>query len=153
MNNATLEALSGAINNIEQAYGISACLDYCERQYSEMFRSEEYPLSTILGEDYNLEEARNELTDEAVLEQFIKEQTHYKHVPLASDSSSYAEGFYFEFEMWQETNPDLVQSLRENITPNSLVVDVVNYKGEGEGIALFEVSKTLRIFRGKFHYS
>ncbi|EJE4208661.1 hypothetical protein M3899_003145 [Vibrio parahaemolyticus] len=152
-NNTALKALSGAINDIEQVHGVDACLDYCERQYSEMFRSDKYPLSAILGEDYDLEEARNELANESVIEQFFKSQTHYKYVPLVSDSSDYAEGFYIDFEVWQESHPDLVQSFREQITPDTLVVDIVNYKGEGEGIALFDTNKALRIFRGKFYYS
>lgn len=148
-----LSVLSGVINAVEQQFGIDACLDYCERQYSEMFRSEEYALNTILSDEFTLDEAKEELSDGIIMAVFLQSQAEYKHTPSNDDQDRYAEGFYNSFECWQEANDKVVQSIRDQITPNTLVVEIVNYKGEGEGISLFDTSKTLRIYRGKYFYS
>jgi len=150
-----LEQLSGALKSIESTFGVDACIEYCEKQYTEKFRSEGFPLSKILSDEYSLEEAQDELVRDCVIRMFMAANTYYDSIPNPFDpecDEMYAEGFYTDLSEWEDANAPLINELKAKVNHDTLVVEITNYKGEGEGIALLSDTKNLRIFRGKFFY-
>ncbi|WP_210498463.1 hypothetical protein [Vibrio crassostreae] len=158
MNNASIDqqikTLGAEMQHLEDEHGVGACIEAAEAQYQEMFRGEAYPLKNAIAEDFTFNEAVSELSSGRILNLFIKQHRYFKEIPNLSHDEGYAESFYDEFGWWSaenKSNPLIVEA-RKQITPETLVVDICNYKGEGEGIELFDDNRHLRIFKGKFAY-
>ena len=127
--NTLLNALNVAIESLG---GEAAALSACDRMYSGVWRSE--PFTIAEGCDSgDLWELENQLKIMAYCKTTGTEQ------PV-----QYCERWYDRFSDWSDDNP-----LDISLSDDDLVVSLCNYKGEGEGLALFEMVKHLPVFRSK----
>lgn len=158
--NLTIETLTAAMNaEIKSLGGIDSAIAACDRMYSQSFRSEPY----VISEDPDWEDHITNLEMEFKVACFVaktgnqtpvKEEVEQNFSP-DDDEYDYCyfadDGFYEEMEaftdfaeMWfDDKYPDF------ELTGDTKIVCFCNYKGEGEGIGLYELNKDLPVFRSK----
>ena len=122
-----LNQLVTAMNNeVERLGGEEAALDACERMYSAVF---------ACGEPVKLSDVDDEEdTDDIVT--LIKINAFLAFTGKTEDY--YGEYLFEAMDSWEDSFV---------LDKSTLVVDTCNYKGEGEGYALY--SKDLPLFAGK----
>lgn len=108
-----------------------------EACYQATFRSEAYSLQSITNLDW-LEEVKEQITREVKIAELAK-----RGILIPNHTFEQCE---WEIEAFEEKidSVDIV-----DIPPQTLICDLCNYKGEGEGITLYDAVKHLPIFRSK----
>ncbi len=136
---STLNALSQAIGSITAAHGDDVCLAYCDAVYREVFKSPESFTYQNMGNPDS--DQFNSLVDLAA---------RYLAIKAGHDVCSVGDEFH-DMEIW-----DVINTFRneaQELVMNGLeFVDIVNYKGEGEGYEVKDLCASLRTFRGKYNY-
>lgn len=129
-----MKQVINALNSaIESLGGEQMAVDACERMYSGTWRSEPFTFADGLCDSGDLWELENQLKI------MIYCTTTGKKEP-----ATFCERWYDEFSDWLYENPQTVV-----LPENSLIVSLCNYKGEGEGIALFDMARHLPVFKSK----
>ena len=120
--NATVESLGGQ----------GAALAACDRMYSGVWRSEPFTVSEGCdsGDLWELEDQLSQML-------FIAATGHDK-------PNHFCERWYDLYNDWKYENKQVVK-----ISDDTLIVSLCNYKGEGEGLALFAIAKHLPVFKSK----
>jgi hypothetical protein len=145
----TLESASKAL---EQAVldigGEQAALDACDRMYSATFRTEPYPLKDL--EDW--EELVTELYIDIALPIYLKETGTKMPTKPDNNADKYEfDSYHGSLDLlsdWAEEHLKKYHPLIE-ITGDTQVVTLCNYKGEGEGEGLYLIHKNLSVFISK----
>ena len=147
-----LNALSQALSQIEATYGAQACLDHCDAIYSGTYRC---PESFTVGSEPELQSEMIGIVAEFLA---IKAGVYTRPQPIARvycdcEDDCYCDDSY-DYDNYDDREPidqfiDTATSLVANNVPFVLLC---NYKGEGDGIALLEEVKHLRIYISKFNY-
>jgi hypothetical protein len=136
-----LEAILATATNSE--------INACDRMYSADFRSEAFPLNEM--EDWD--EIIGGLYENLSL--YIYENETKVLPPIRPeegfDCEYEADHFYDLLDDHQNNADNHVSNKYPDISINSdvLVVEICNYKGEGEGIELYALNKNLPIFKSK----
>jgi hypothetical protein len=148
----TLPELESAMNTqIKVLGGINAAIEVCDRMYSADFRSEVMALSSVEC----WEELKDELLESLAL--YIYQQETKVIAPVRPedgfDCEWEADGFYDALAGHSEKAISYVEHKYPNILidGNTQVVEICNYKGEGEGIELLFLNKNVPIFKSKSH--
>lgn len=115
-------------------------MDNAERMYSAKFRCSEPFLASALDSDQF-----DELNYDLKVEAYVIPQIGPKPEINWDDDGS-AE---YEDDLWNARAEDILEDVPDILLPNSLVVALCNYKGEGEGWALFDNAKSLPMFYSK----
>lgn len=131
--------------------GVDAAIDACDRMYSADFRSESMLLKEVQDfedEVYGLQQALTEAlyTKLTGNKPPVKTWGPWEGVPeYVSDS------FYYECDAFLEAAKDYIskEGISVTVTGDTEVVELCNYKGEGEGLALLALTKNLPVFRSK----
>lgn len=127
--NTIISALNSAIENLG---GQDQAIAACERIYSGVWRSEPFTVSEGCdsGDLWELEDQLNQMV--------------YISATGKTKPDHFCEQWYDLYNDWKYENKQAV-----TISDDTLVVSLCNYKGEGEGIALFDMAKHLPVFRSK----
>jgi hypothetical protein len=132
--NFTLNQVTTALNNsIEQAGGIDAAIEICDRMYSGVWRSAETISASEAAED----------------DRFEGETQHDIFAQAYRAANPSEEGFDFDdVDLFVEC---LSNDERDNLTikTGDKFVFLCNYKGEGEGQTLERLAKHLSVFVSK----
>jgi hypothetical protein len=132
--------LRSAMDNL---CGQDLALDSCERMYSASFRSEPYKLAD-LGTIEDWEKSK------LIQDHAIKAYCSAFNLPMPVRSMFDCSDSYCNvLEMLLDSAMDWIADQGFIIDAETLVVDLCNYKGEGEGIALFQGNETLPVFKDK----
>lgn len=166
----TLNNLQSQINAITAKLGVDACMAHAERVYSEAFRSEPVRICDLLNgqslsmEDYYTE--FNSIVDElwiGLKSELYTISTGDTCPSLDSDSPDTEDPYYdswamdisFEQATWRENRDEWIKHNNLNasdfINETTEIVELCNYKGEGEGgFELYtESTAKLRVFVSK----
>jgi hypothetical protein len=129
---------------IDKAGGEDQALHACERMYSAQFRSEPFRLSEIA--DWQSE--RSSLFSDYAQKVYCKAfDLPIPHKNMFECSDRYCD----TMDMLQDTATDWLNSQGFSIDCDTMVVELCNYKGEGEGLALLQGNENLPIFISKNH--
>ncbi len=134
------QALANAAPNREQDFARAHAM------YAAYFRSEPFLLSNVEASclPYVIQDVKKAKARSLLAEQGIKEPVFCCDY---DDDNSYYEG-EAEFEAYDNQVEELAKTL--DFDQNTLVCDLCNYKGEGEGgIVPFEDVKHLPVFKDK----
>ena len=146
-----LEMVSGELNRRIEAEGMDALIAQAEIVYASMYRSEPYPASKVDVEHWPelSEEIRNNIIDSAFDKEFPDFNEEMEMAMHDDDDSR-----VYQMDAWKESWVDENEDKFPNIviTKDTLLVDIVNYKGEGEGVSLFDMTKSLKTFVSKYNY-
>ena len=144
-----LDKLTLAMNNaVTELGGIDKAIEACERMYSATFRSEAFKLSEL--EDW--EDLEYVLKQELASSLYatVTGYTSPEQPMLGADEREWdnycydCEAFGEEAEEWlNNTYPEF------EITGDTLVVSLCNYKGESENNSLYITHKHLPVFVSK----
>ena len=122
----------------------------CDRMYCADFRGECLMLSEC---EYGLEDFETTLYMEAAVALYTKVNNITLPVKPDHFEDDYAaDSYYYEVESFENSAEDWMIKNYPNfkITNDTLVVEICNYKGEGEnGLYLYDLSKHLPVFRSK----
>lgn len=132
-----------------------SAIDSCERMYSAKFRTESF----LLGEDVSNYTVSGLMTD---LARYVYNKAGFPFPlgvePTYNDSDDYnfdydENDYHYNVEE-ENYNERAEQHLKSNfpdliIDKNTLVVELCNYKGEGEGLALACLCENLPVFKSK----
>lgn len=158
--NMTLNQVVAAMNNQVGAQGgIDSAIEACDRMYSATFRTEAFVLGAE-GLAYNKSSLMADLARHVYTQagfplpvrevdteeySYFDEDDCYGEDYFNDESDYSAEEYYYECaeEYLKKNFPDLV------IDENTSVVELCNYKGEGEGLALACLCEKLPVFRSK----
>lgn len=110
-------------------------LEHCERMYQSQWRTAAFPACKLDAEVF--EEFESGLRFESA-----SRQMGNKPGPIADERA---------IESWYESVGEIAAGLPPAIAAETLLVELTNYKGEGEGLAVFDLVKHLPIFMGKQH--
>ena len=129
----------------------SSDIEACDRMYSADFRSEVMALSSV--------ECWEELKDELIesLALYIYQQETKLLAPVypenGFDCEWEADGFHGALADYSEQAISYLEHKYPNIMidGDTQVVEICNYKGEGEGIELLLLNNNLPIFKSKSH--
>lgn len=121
----------------------------CDKMYRATFRSEPFPLSSV----ENWKEEVSSLTSDLALSLYLKDNNITLPEKPISDCDYDFDNYYEHLseirgiaDYWFSSNyHDLI------VNADTLVVELCNYKGEGEGLALFISSHQYPVFRSKQH--
>lgn len=116
----------------------SEVMDNAERMYSAKFRcSEPFLASALDSEQFD------------VLNYDLKVKTYV--IPEIGPEPEFTWDADAEYtnDLWNARAEDILADAPEVLLPSSFVVELCNYKGEGEGFALFEDAKDLPVFYSK----
>jgi len=127
--NTIINALNSAIESLG---GQDQAIAACERMYSGTWRSEPFTISEGCdsGDLWELEDQLNQML-------YIANTGNTK-------PDQFCEQWYDMYNDWKHENKQAV-----TLSDDMLVVSLCNYKGEGEGIALFDMVKHLPVFKSK----
>ncbi len=130
---------------IESLGGEDQALYACERMYSAQFRSEPFKLSD-LGDDWQSERSSlfADYAQKAYCQAF--------DLPMPRRDLFECSGRYGDvMDMLYDTATDWLNSQGFSIDCDTLVIELCNYKGEGEGLALLLGNESLPVFISKNH--
>ena len=117
----------------------SEIMDNADKMYSAQFRcSEPFLASALDSEDFN---ALN--YDLKVKTYVIPEIGPQPESMWSDDDAEYIS------DLWNARAEDILENAPAVLLASSLVVELCNYKGEGEGFALFEDVKAFPVFYSK----
>lgn len=121
--------------NVEMSY---------DDMYEGTFRSEPIALATYLEyfSEEDAEEIKEELIDCLKFAIFLKETGR-----KVEDESDFMD-LHDVVSAFEAKHCPIENSLNDE----TLVCDLVNYKGEGEGVSLFHLVKNLNVFVSKYNY-
>ena len=122
-------------NAVKAAGGPEAAIQQCAAIYQGVYRSEPLPASEA-GMD--LAELSDQLVEEVLMAEYVKS------AGPCPDEDPYHMRWMEGFDFFKETKSCCVPV--PAITPDTPVVYLCNYKGEEEGIALYDKAKHLRVF-------
>lgn len=140
--------MSSLITALGEALAIAtrdeSTFERAEACYQAKFRSEAYSLQSITNLDW-LEEVKSQIARGFKIYSLLCDG---KKIVTPTYSGEY---YYPEPINMQELEDfeELLDSMVVDIPPQTLICDLCNYKGEGEGIALYDAVKHLPIFRSK----
>lgn len=126
--------------------GVDNAIHHCDRMYNAEFRSEPFKLSEL----ENFEQYTDEFIGSLAIR--LYELENGTNVPDYSCNCDYDScGCDIEHEMFMNAVYDnFNQKFPDFELPSdTLIVDIVNYKGEGEALALYELKKNLPVFVDK----
>lgn len=148
--NFTLNQVTTALNNsIEQAGGIDAAIEICDRMYSGVWRySETVGVVEFEENGGDIDHLQHEILY-AVFKEQNPEAFDCKPCPYNDEDryESWCYGIDAQFDSWEFNNKELIKSLE--IKQDDRVCCLVNYKGEGEGEAIERLCLSLSIFKDK----
>lgn len=142
-------------------------IDACERMYSATFRSEPFKLDSVenfsdfipeLIRAYSVHVYANDTGLKPPEPPVINYPVHHNDSDDFDDCDDFDDrydaifdSYYCELEVFEEK---ALNHLKENhpdfsLDGNTDVVDLCNYKGEGEGLAMYCLSKDIPIFISK----
>ncbi len=126
----------------------SEAMDNAELMYSAKFRcSEPFLASALDSEDFD---ALN--YDLKVITYVIPQIGPEPKINWNDDDydSLYAQqDAEYANDLWNARAEDILENAPDILVPSSLVVALCNYKGEGEGFALFDNAKSFSMFYSK----
>lgn len=115
-------------------------MDNAERMYSAKFRcSEPFLASALDSEDFD---ALN--YDLKVITYVIPQIGPEPKINWNDDDDA-----EYTSDLWHARAEDILEDVPDILMPSSLVVALCNYKGEGEGLALFDNAKAFPMFYSK----
>ena len=146
------ESLSSATIALQQAVtaigGEEAALEACDRMYRATFRSEPYPLKELS----DWEDEVDELYLGFALPIYLSATKQSLPIKPDGDASDYEfDSYYSEMESLDELAKNYMEKHFPDfaISGDLLIVDLCNYKGEGEGFDLFEKCQSYPVFTSK----
>lgn len=107
----------------------------CEKMYRSQWRTAPFPASDLDAEAFDEFES-------GLRFEYAAKQIGAKPGPLADGR---------DIESWYDRVGEIADGLSPAITPETLLVELTNYKGEGEGLAVFDLVKHLPIYVSKQH--
>ncbi|MFY7886711.1 MAG: hypothetical protein ACOVOV_17905 [Dolichospermum sp.] len=134
--------LQTAINNLG---GQCQALQACENMYSAQFRSEPFPLSEV-GSHW--QDSRYSLFVDHAVKLYCK--THNLVLPQRHQVEDF-ERYCDLLDMVTDEALAWLNGQGFDIDSDTMVIELCNYKGEGEGLALFEGNEQLPVFISKNH--
>jgi len=153
LNGLTLEALTNELNNrVELMGGAEVVMSHYDSVYSSMFRSEPMTIKAYLGgcEDGSQDELIAELKENYLDNLFRLDNKDFDFNPDLDcdyESDAHYDLLAGMFDCWLDANSGIVNNLV--IDENTLICYLCNYKGEGEGEALYIEVKNLKVFKSK----
>lgn len=126
-------------NRIVEVGGIDSAMDACERMYQASFRSESIAI------DFKDDRLVDELISDYKLALILKSHGLNAEPDFGEDEGR-AEYFWGLVEDCADSGEVLLA-----IKQNPFYVDICNYKGEGENVALLASAKHLPVFKSKSH--
>ena len=131
-----MDAISFLSAKLSEAQSDNSLMDRCEQMYSASFRSEPQTAESfgfLPDELYNFDMERKMY--------LAAKQGLIRPTCIGHDAD-------FEMERYYEAVEEIEC---EPVTPDTLIVELCNYKGEGEGVALYEATMHLPLYRSKTH--
>ncbi len=124
-------------------------LESCNKMYSATFRSEPFKLSSV----DNWKEEVSLLTSDLALSLYLKDNNFSLPDKPNSDRDYDFDRYYERLSEIREIAEEWFYSNYQDLIVNAdtLVVELCNYKGEGEGLALFISSNQYPVFISKRH--
>lgn len=107
--------------------------DRCERMYRSLWRTEPFRAATLDADAFEEFESGLRFATAA-------KQIGARPGPMADEGS---------IENWYERVEEIAADLLPSISGETLLVELTNYKGEGEGLAIFDFVKHLPVFISK----
>jgi hypothetical protein len=129
---------------IDSLGGEDQALHACERMYSAQFRSEPFKLSEV----ENWQSERLSLFADYAQKAYCQA---FKLPMPRRNMFECSERYCDVMDMLCDTATDWLNSQGFIIDAETLVVDLCNYKGEGEGLAMLQGNENLPIFISKNH--
>lgn len=149
MSDNSLKLATDALNDAILAIGgEEAAIEACERMYNATFRSEPFPLGSI--EEWDTDEVS--LYIDAALPIYLKATNTELPVKPDYDADEHEfDNYYMSLEAIEGLAEEYMRKHYPEfkITKDTLIVTLCNYKGEGEGEALYMLNKHLPVFKSK----
>ena len=153
---STIVGIQSAITNIVNEHGIDACATHCQSIYTGQFRSEP-KFAKDLFHPSEYQELSESIKEEMISAAFIMECSDeinkfnsYLETCSDSDDSVFNQMSILE-DSWRDNNDHRFSC--PAISDDTLISELCNYKGEGDGVALYEKVKHLKVFISKYNYS
>jgi hypothetical protein len=148
-NNMSLKAAKTFLDaSIHAIGGENAAFEACERMYSATFRSEPIKLSTL--EEW--EDEVSPLYSDVAISIYVKETNQKLPVQPNTEASEYElDSYYAEMECLDNSAEKYMKKHYPefNVTGDTLVVALCNYKGETSGYGVCDIYEHLSVYRSK----
>lgn len=155
-----LSALQSAMDaEVNRLGGIDEAIAACDRMYSADFRSEPEKLSSVGDWEDETSHLKISLAvrlyaaNEGVqLPEKPSDEDHWSDDDEVGEMYySSCDSYYHEMEAFEESAEQWFDKQYPNfeITGDTLIIQICNYKGEGEGFELYDTHKHLPVFRSK----